>query len=99
VERPGRNARFERRPDPPKWFSPEVHLLADGRGLLHAQLVARGEQKSALGEEVILADLGVGVAVILPIGGVATAFLIQAQHRAALGSRHVLLVLSTTVLF
>lgn len=79
--------------------SPEVHLLADGGGLLHAQLVARGEQEGALGEEVVLADLGVGVAVVLPVGGAASAFLIQAQHRAVLGHRHVFLALRTTALF
>lgn len=60
-------------------LSPEVHLLADGSGLLHAQLVAGGEQKGTLGEKVILADLRVGV-VILPIGGAASTLLIQAQQ-------------------
>lgn len=56
--------------------SPEVHLLADGGGLLHAQLVAGGEQESAFGEEVILADLGISVTVVLPVGGAASALLI-----------------------
>jgi len=79
--------------------SPEVHLLADGGGLLHAQLVAGGEQEGALGEEVVLADLRVGVAVVLPVGGAASALLIQAQHRAALGRRHVFLALRTAALF
>jgi len=68
----------------PKWFSPEVHLLANGGGLLHAQFVARGEQEGTLGEEIVLADFRVAVALVLPVGGAATALLIQAQHRATL---------------
>lgn len=61
-------------------LSPEIHLLADGGGLLHAQLVAGGEQKGALREKIILADLRIGVAVVLPIGGAASSLLIQAQQ-------------------
>ena len=76
--------------------SPEVHFLADGGGLLHTQFVARGEQESTLREEVVLTDLRVSVAVVLPVGG---ALLIQTQHRAALGRGHVFLALRTAALF
>lgn len=40
----------------------ELHLLADGGGLLHAEAVRRGEEEGPLGEEVLgVRDVGLAV--------------------------------------